>query len=460
VTEPATAAGSELDPVTTFLIATVRLEPGWAVGSVELDDPAVDRDLLTDSSGQPWVPGSALAGSLRAHLLTHQHHVDQPDQVGQQDRGGQEDWVGQQDRIDERLMGSRPPENRAASERATVSRLWLLGAMFRADGDGPAETSTTGQTAVDPQRAAAVPKSLRISRVAESAGTLRVYLRCRGELSEQDLRLISSWSPQIGRDRTRGAGRATLVDLRYGTVDLATDEGMTTWLTHSGPGLVEAVATTPVPVTAHPPPVREFKFSIEDGLLVGGVKDPQVARTRKRSGTPLVPGSAWKGIIRSRFGFILRSRYGENAACRDTTRCPGCVACDIFGSPGQRGRLAFADSPITAAEVPEPRTQVGIDRVTGGARERLLFQTQPVTAGTLWLRIEELAPVQPWVWTVIDHVIRDIDDGLLGVGSRTTRGLGTLRLTTPLDPQPGPVTVPPLEPATDPAGTPARTVSA
>jgi CRISPR/Cas system CSM-associated protein Csm3 (group 7 of RAMP superfamily) len=430
-----TAVGHELDPVTAFLIATLRLEPGWAVGSVARDDPAIDRELLSDSSGQPWVPGSSLAGSLRAHLLT-------------------------QAEADERLMGTRPPENRAASERATVSRLWVLGATFHADGDGPTETSITGQTAVDPERGAAVPKSLRVSRVAESGGKLRVYLRCQGELSEQDLGLIASWSPRIGRDRTRGGGRATLVDLRYGTVNLATDEGMTTWLTHGGPGLVEAVAVEPVPVAASAPSVREFEFGIEDGLLLGGMKDPQVARSRKRSGTPLIPGSAWKGILRSRFEFILRSRYGEAAACLDTTGCGGCVACDVFGSAGRRGRLAFADSPITAAEVPEPRTQVGIDRVTGGARERLLFQTQPVTAGTVRLRIEELASVEPWVWNVIAHVIRDIDDGLVGVGSRTTRGLGTLRLTAPLEPQPGPVTVPPLETATDLAATPGGEVSA
>jgi CRISPR/Cas system CSM-associated protein Csm3 (group 7 of RAMP superfamily) len=429
-----TAPTSELEPVTTFLIATLRLEPGWAVGSVALDDPAIDRELLTDASGQPWVPGSSLAGSLRAHLLAEQAHAD------------------------ERLMGSRPPEDRAASERATVSRLWFLGAEFSADGAGPTETSTTGQTAVDRARGGAVPKSLRVSRVAESGGTLRVYLRYRGELSEHEVGLIASWSPKIGRDRTRGGGRAALVDLRYGTVNLATDEGMTTWLTHSGPDLVEAVATTPVPVAPSKAKVREFEFTIEDGLLVGGVKDPQVARTRTRSGLPLIPGSAWKGIVRSRFEFILRSRYGEDAACRDTTGCPVCVVCDVFGSAGRRGQLAFADSPVTAAEVSEPRTQVGIDRVTGGARERLLFRTEPVTAGTVWLRIEELAPVEPWVWNVIGHVVRDIDDGLVGVGSRTTRGLGTLRLITPLDPRPAPVTVARLETAADPAGAPAGEV--
>ena len=97
-----------------------------------------------------------------------------------------------------------------------------------------------------------------------------------------------------------------------------------------------------------------------------------------------------------------------------------------------------------AAE-PEPaRTHVGIDRVTGGSRDALLFQTAPLISGQLQLRIDALGPVEPWVRNTIWHVLRDISDGLIGVGSRSTRGLGTLRLTDPpsdLDP----VVIPQLE---------------
>ena len=52
----------------TLMIATLKVEPGWAVGTVSSPDPAIDRDILLDASGRPWVPGSAMAGSLRAHL--------------------------------------------------------------------------------------------------------------------------------------------------------------------------------------------------------------------------------------------------------------------------------------------------------------------------------------------------------------------------------------------------------
>lgn len=52
----------------TLAIATIEVEPGWAVGAVAHEDSVIDRDVLLDASGQPWIPGSALAGSLRAHL--------------------------------------------------------------------------------------------------------------------------------------------------------------------------------------------------------------------------------------------------------------------------------------------------------------------------------------------------------------------------------------------------------
>lgn len=409
--------------IITLAIATVEVEPGWAVGAVAHGDATIDRDILLDANGQPWVPGSALAGSLRAHLAA----AGPP--------------------ADVRLMGSRPPRNQAEAAQSTASPLWVVGAVFTpvspdepTDGGESSDAAgavleTTGQTAIDRMRGAARAGSLRISRLAASAGRLSVYLRHDGKaqpLSDADLALIASWRPAIGRDRTRGGGRARLVELRHGIVDPSTPEGARTWLTHDGPGLFEAVATT---VIHGKPPVRpwlEEAFEIEDGLLVGDIKTGRVALTRRRQGRPLIPGSAWKGIIRSRVEYIVRSRYDEDAACTQQVGCGTCFVCEVFGHQGQRGVLAFRDSYIEDCGEEAEQDHVGIDRVTGGARDALLFKTKPLPSGRLRLRIDELETTQPWVRNAIRHVLRDIDDGLIGVGSRTTRGLGTLRLAEPL----------------------------
>lgn len=428
----------------TLAIATVDVEPGWAVGAVAHGDTTIDRDLLLDADGQPWIPGSALAGSLRAHLANADPSADI------------------------RLMGSRPPRDQAQAATLTASPLWIVGAMFvpsAPDASEPAESppmsepaalaptasadapprgpdhdgavlETIGQTAIDRRRGAARAGSLRISRLAASGGRLSVYLRHDGgdqPLSDDDLALIASWRPAIGRDRTRGGGRARLTGLRHGTVDPATPDGARTWLTHDGPELFETVATTAIACDPVDQPWLEASFDIIDGLLVGDNQTEPLASTRKRHGRPLVPGSAWKGIIRSRVEFIVRSRYGEDAACTEQAGCGECVVCAGFGHQGQRGLLSFRDSYIEDPGQETKQTHVGIDRVTGGARDALLFETMPLTAGRLRLRIDQLGPVEPWVRNAIRHVLRDIDDGLIGVGSRTTRGLGTLRLAEPQD---------------------------
>jgi CRISPR/Cas system CSM-associated protein Csm3 (group 7 of RAMP superfamily) len=416
----------------TLIIATVKVEPGWAVGALAVSDPAIDRDLLLDAQGRPWVPGSALAGSLRAHLS----QANPP--------------------ADVRLMGSRPPRSQVEAEKSTVSPLWIVGSIFTPDDAGdrhgqPAALEITGQTAIDRERGAAAAGPLRFSRLAADGGTLAVYLRHdpgSEPLTDHDLQLIAGWEPAIGRDRTKGCGRATLTRLRYGPVDPATPDGASTWLSNSGRGLFETVATRDVPCGgADGEPWLEASFAIVDGLLTSDGLSGKVAQSRRRGGKPLIPGSTWKGIIRSRAEYIIRSRYGEQAACQDLTGCGTCVTCGIFGHQGQRGKLAFRDSYIEDVPDTQPvRTHVGIDRVSGGARDSLLFQTDPLTAGRVHLRMDALDEVVPRVRNLIWHVLRDIDDGLIGVGSRTTRGLGTLRLTSlPEDLQP--VHVPALEDA-------------
>lgn len=414
---------------TTLMIATLSVEPGWAVGNVTLDDPAIDRDILLDTAGWPWVPGSSLAGSLRAHLAAAAPPADV------------------------RLMGRRPagtPDaDLGSDEEDTASPLSIVGCAFSpADGAPAAELEIAGQTAVDRDRGAAAPGSLRFSRIAASGGTLTVYLRHDGAddrpLTGDDLALISRWQPAIGRDRTKGGGRAALSQLKHGTIDPATPAGARTWLSHSGPGLFDAVATQVITGRSGDQPWLDAGFEIEDGLLTwDGIPGP-VARSRQRLGRPLLPGSAWKGIIRSRTEFIVRSRYGETAACQAQASCGQCVVCAVFGHHQQRGLLAFRDSYIDQPREEPARTGVGIDRVTGGSRDALLFRTQPVAAGHLRLQIDKLGEIPPWVHPTIWHVLRDIDHGLIGVGSRTTRGLGTLRLTDPRG-DPAPVIIPELE---------------
>lgn len=122
---------------------------------------------------------------------------------------------------------------------------------------------------------------------------------------------------------------------------------------------------------------RPLEFRIADSLHVGsGTFAERTGRQtgvaqilRDHENAPLVPGSTWKGVLRARVEFILRS-VGIGPVCASTQddasgSCNGCVVCDSFGwtprtgaaaadgelpkAAGARGRLLFADSPSATA---------------------------------------------------------------------------------------------------------------
>ncbi len=405
----------------TFLVARIEVEPGWAIGATNLTDTAIDRNVLVDSAEQPWIPGSGLAGSLRSHLRRY------PTTDGTT--------------LDTKLMGSRPPQNKG--EETEASRLWFLGTQFTPDnGRETAEVVTVGQTAIDRHRSAAAANPLRFSRQVVSGGTLTAYLRFDGVLTDDDLRALAAWRPAIGRDRSTGSGQARLTGLTHGRIDPATDEGLAIWLRHDGPTLVEAVATTPVPVpatTRDPAGWLTATFTIEDGLLIGDFAVAGPAMSRTRGGQPIIPGSTWKGIFRSRVEYIIRSL--GSVACDQVSGCDERPVCEVFGHEGSRGLLIFHDSLVTGS-TSETRTHVAIDRVTGGARDGQLFTDTPQTGGRVTLRIDVMDDrndaLPSWVRKALLHVVQDLHDGLIGVGARSTRGFGTLRLAEPVE-LPGPI---------------------
>jgi CRISPR/Cas system CSM-associated protein Csm3 (group 7 of RAMP superfamily) len=420
--------------IITVLKVEIEADPGWAVGTADADAIGLDRELLTDPSGRPWVPPSSLAGSLRAHLAGHN--------------------------ADERLMGSRPPREdpqRRSDAPAVLnpSGLWLLGTQARrAQADNGSErngrrtgaiaddgdsgdrqvrgTEVVANTAVDPVRRAARAQSLRHSRIVDEPALIELYAMLVGELSASDRELLAAWRPEIGRDRTRGGGTARVRSLGYRSYDLADPAGLRAWLEAAGPGRFTAL--TQIPGTSAPAPaVLQARFTIISALHIGtGSRREKVAVIRSRSGHPLVPASTWKGLFRARAGYIIRTCWGASTACRCQTGCGRCLLCDLFGSTARRGRLSFHDSTITGARR-EKRNHVAIDRISGGARDKLLFTDEVVTSGQVKLTITGLAPVAEWERILLLHVVRDIHDGLIGVGSGTQRGQGTLRLASLLD---------------------------
>lgn len=240
--------------------------------------------------------------------------------------------------------------------------------------------------------------------------------------------MLATWRPEVGRDRTRGGGLARLRSLGYRAYDLDRPADLRAWLETAGTDRFTGLTPIAVP-TASDPPLLEADFVITAALHVAtGSRRGKNAAIRTRGTSPLVPASTWKGLFRARAGYIIRSCWGEDAACTIQRGCGLCPLCSLFGSTARRGRIGFRDSTVTRPRTRE-RSHVAIDRISGGGRDKLLFTDDIVTAGQVRLTISRLGPVQEWERNLLLHVVLDLHDGLIGVGGGAQRGQGTLRLT-------------------------------
>lgn len=185
--------------------------------------------------------------------------------------------------------------------------------------------------------------------------------------------------------------------------------------------------------------------------------DLECVRTRHGLGleTVYLPGSSIKGVVRAQAERILRSveRYccdplqQKNNPCQDNKKgspadrfARQCAACRTFGSLAVAGRTRFADAyPWPAGATREEaqkeldriqplraRTGVAIDRKTGATKRGALYDLEVIEAGKFHTELS-CANFQLWQLRLLLHVLADVDEGFVRLGSGKSRGMGRVR---------------------------------
>lgn len=408
----------------TLIRIDISIDQDWAVGAapdlwfrpdaIDVDDDArsVRLPVQRDPAGGLLLPATSLVGSLRRHL-------------------GDEavSWLGS-----------------AQSGNTVPSELRCLAATVH-----PVESRTVTTTAIDPGRRAASGGMLRREEVLPPA---LVTWWVEWDHHDPTLRLadlvarLKHWRPVVGRRRSANRGRAHVVAIWHRTVDLATQEGLSWWLGDrpslpwaasnvvSGPEWVRAAGTE-----AHEgAPVIKRTFRVEDGLHIGG----HGANGNLIFTGRAIPSTSWRGLFRSRVAHIVRvSTEGADDAAEE--RVSETVA-RLFGSgrgkgkaegSGHRGQIRFGDSPIVGSL--RQRTHVAIDRISGGAvvgyaidpkdDSGMLFTVEHFGPGAvldLAIYNDSTTEVSDEDLSLLHGVIRDIEQGVVGLGGMTSRGYGTL----------------------------------
>jgi CRISPR/Cas system CSM-associated protein Csm3 (group 7 of RAMP superfamily) len=435
----------------TFIRFVLRmLEPGAVTVPRPADQGEVDAVPDVDCHGRAHLPGTSLAGALRA--WTRAAH-DNDDVVA--DR-----WFGH-------LIDPAPGSGGTGVD-AVASEVWVLGSELVDDAGRPRDDDTglrldRWSTAIDRTRGAARANSLRGITVLAPGTRFEVFLRwddAPDDDRDRLLHLLAGWRPVIGRGTSRGMGRCTVEDLRHGALDLADPGDLLTWLTRSGPDLVRAVAVhRPSPLAAIEATVLsdpfgtviEIPVQVAGPLHIGGgscqvqedADGHQIQTPLREGGRLVVPGAGLKGLLRARIEFILCSVGLTGQACLSSrdggVPCGRCWTCQVFGyggaadststSVGARAGVRVCDAPIANA-VTRRRTHVAIDRFTGGAADDLLYTFEVVESGRFTLRIEVQRSWadDPLLGALLRLALADLDDGLIGIGRAVTRGYGWVSL--------------------------------
>jgi CRISPR/Cas system CSM-associated protein Csm3 (group 7 of RAMP superfamily) len=382
-----------------LLTARIRLETDGGVAGTEVPTEQGNKlPLRRDPDGKIHLPGTTVAGSLREHC-------------------GEE--------LDD-LFGS--------SEREP-SAIQVLGTIYRPVAEKPLYHT---RTAIDRWRGAAKTHTYheveQLPRGTEFDIMLRWNnpdpLRCKAFMDK-----IRSWHPRLGRGVTHGAGQCRLIGWGIADYDLATPDDLLRWVRDTG------LASYPVPTT---PPETEpaidtlldLPMEIVDGLRCGiGDENKPEGESRalyRLDGEPAIPGSTLKGIVRSHAEYICR--VVGVTACTDQT-CGECRPCRIFGSGGEenakRGAIVVHGAVIENPTVEKKRPHVAIDRFTGGYKDSALYTDELVVAGRFRLRIDRIGTLEEGDLPLLNAVITDLHDGLIGIGENTMGGYGTVRVADP-----------------------------
>lgn len=369
----------------TYVRVTVEIESDWRIGSWESASADAVETLIDKLTGAPLVPGTGIAGGLRASVPG---------------KGA------------ESLFGPAP------KAKLEASPWWVLGTTVA---DAPIRQRRRAK--INRRRGAAERRGLfAVDEV--SGGILTIYFRSEVDDPQPFLELLAKWRPRIGGGRTTGLGVGRVTAIRYRTLDLDTKAGIDEYLSASADSAVGRVDE----LLKRGQDVQE-KPDGRQPLLSVCVSCGYLAQPDERQAK--THGSAWKGILRSRVEYIGRSLGLTVCPASDQwTGCGSCAVCRAFGSTTLGGAWEFHDS-AWESRATETVTRVAIDRFTGGARDGALFKQyyERDVRMTLTVHGSPIEGDDSWVNDALLHALRDLHDGLITIGPEGASGYGMATLT-------------------------------
>lgn len=304
-------------------------------------DTTVEADLAIarDGTGAPVVPGTSIAGALRAYLAginRFRAHCDAMfGHIVPRTQNGSPSWIRIDDAhlIDDEVIplvrdgvGIDRRSRSAAQGFLYTQQVLPAGTRFafRLVADTPSGTATrVGTTPAYPGGWAAL-----VHDTVEAAVAGLAHARV-----------------PIGAGRGHGLGRVTLDEIAIRRCDLSTPDGLITWLTGTTPTVTGQGQQTEPPPDGHLKIIIDWRPAgpvlVKDSLP-GTVVDILPLTDTHADGTVwlLLPGSSIRGAIRAHAERIVRTLRGHDAPpdFGDALRSPPLGVDVLFGTAPARSR--------------------------------------------------------------------------------------------------------------------------
>jgi CRISPR/Cas system CSM-associated protein Csm3 (group 7 of RAMP superfamily) len=414
-----------------------------------------DADLRRRADGTLVIPGTSIAGALRA-IVERLVSVERECLLyvqGATDRG---------------------------QEQACLCRVCELFGNVRPVGDARASKVTVYDAALDEDVQERIVDGVGLNRSRRSASDARKFDYVEVEpgarleielwacdLSEQELswvgaalRWLGTGEVPLGGRTARGTGRLVGEAASLRVRDLTNPDHLLATMIHDNDDDVAWPEELAADLSAFPGQGRQLpgRVVVDFAMQIAPeatflVADPiQAVRTgfdrAPRGGVTgaELPATSLRGALRSGAERILRTVKPDAACdptgdrrCRptseviDDTWC--CWACRLFGNKDWASRLSVTVIPEDTADGEQASfDHVAIDRFTGGAREQRKFDALAVRGRRFQVRLtldRISADDGRWMIGLLALTLGDLAEGRISVGSGAARGHGFFTLDGP-----------------------------
>jgi CRISPR/Cas system CSM-associated protein Csm3 (group 7 of RAMP superfamily) len=414
-----------------------------------------DSDVLLDSSGKPFIPGTALAGVLRHYLAEN----------GKGDMAC--DWFGYiVEKEDEGATSGVITYDIVQSLDSGTATLSIRDGVALDEYKTAKGMAKYDYQVVDSGQKFTVRIEIDEADIIVPKGSKVVSRKTTAEdLEETLIEALRSGDLAFGCKTTRGFGAYEVKSIERLSLDLSTPEGIqslinfdwtdnASWEKEKKEGAIEGSSklyplknsrTVDFDVSAFlmirdyatqalANPGEKLVVKDSDGNPVETDSKLVDAEMLKDSnGKPIIPGTSWSGLFRHHMYRVLR-RTGE------TEDDANAFIDSVFGTVKEsdniktKSNIVFMESTVTGNPLQLNRTRNAVDRFTGGAGDKKLFTTQASYGGQVSLTVKWREGIKgvnaELLKSLIDVTIQDLKEGFAAIGGLTAIGGGILKPAT------------------------------